>query len=365
MPEVRELSDQRFELPRLDHLRAMMSPAGVVQFAQGAEPDISSGTCLDDNARALLVAVMALAADPSYPHAREVGDSAAAFIARARRPDDTFHNFADIDGRFLDDVGSEDSFGRMIWACGVAARCAALPEWRAIALATLEAALPSAMELRHNHSRAYALLGATAAIAPDLATDLAPAGPPLGGAMRASIQRLVAKHAGSLDDDFRSAATPDWSWWKPSLTWGNARMPEALLRAAAATGERRYAESGMRALEFLAGITQSGEVFIPIGNAGWYTKGAHRAKYDQQPIEACAMVDAWLAAHRLDGDAGYRGRATTAFEWFLGRNTDGLALARPQTGGCCDGLRRGRVNENQGAESTLSYLHASLAIRAR
>jgi hypothetical protein len=175
---------------------------------------------------------------------------------------------------------------------------------------------------------------------------------------------VLVEVADALARDFLSSATNDWSWWTPTLTWGNGRLPEAMLRSAAVTGQKRYAEIGLRALDFLADVTQSGDVFIPVGNADWYGRGGHRARYDQQPIEACAMVDAWLAAYRLTGDSTYLNRAGTAFDWFHGRNTEGLALARPQTGGCCDGLRRGRVNENQGAESTISYVQASLAMQA-
>jgi hypothetical protein len=363
VPEVLESAALPQGLPPLDHLRKLLVPAGVVQFSRGDVPDPSSGTCLDDNARALIVAVSVLSADPDSVHARQIGDAATAFIQRARRPDGAYHNFADIGGRFLDDIGSEDALGRMVWACGVASRCAADTQWKASALVSLEAALPAVLELRSMHARAYALLGLNAAVAPNTAAGLQPvgAGPPrpLADALVSALVTL----ADAFERDFRSAASTEWSWWAPVLTWGNARLPEAMLRSASVTGHKHYAETALRALDFLAEVTQSGDVFIPIGNAGWFPRGGHRARYDQQPIEACAMVDAWLAAYRLTGDVAYQRRAGVAFEWFLGRNTDGLALARPQTGGCCDGLRRGRVNENQGAESTLSYLQASLAIR--
>jgi hypothetical protein len=365
VPEVLDTARGPRALPRLDHLRALLSPAGVVQFGRGDVPDPASGTCLDDNARALLVAVMALGADPDYDHAVGIGDVALAFIERARRPDDLYHNFADIRGRFLDSVGSEDSVARMVWACGVTARCAVAPEWRRSALAALEAALPAVLGLRSIHARAYALLGVAAAIAPNSATNLSASTPPPPRPLSDALVSILRALADGLERDFRSEASVEWSWWKPTLTWGNGRLPEAMLVAASVTGEPRYASVGLRALEFLAGVTQDGDAFIPIGNAGWFAQGGHRARYDQQPIEACGMVDAWLAAHRLTGDSDFLGRASTAFEWFLGRNTENLSVADLQTGGCCDGLQRGRLNQNQGAESTLSYVHASLSIRSR
>jgi hypothetical protein len=342
----------------------MLGPAGVVQFSRGSTPDRSSGTCLDDNARAWLVAIYALRADPDQPYARLVGDAAAKFVAAAQLPDGQFHNFADIDGRFTDDVGSEDSYGRTIWACGVAARCAPEQQWRRIARTVLAAALPQVYKIRSPHARAYIVLGLAAALAPEMAAAVPPTGEPLEPQLHAEVERALAQMADGLLDHHITASSQDWPWWENHLTWGNGRLPEAMLRAAAATGNRDYAKTGIRALEFLAGITQSGTIFVPIGNQGWRLRGGTRAYYDQQPIEACAMVDAWLAAHRLTGDVTYRDAAQVAFDWFHGGNTERLALAIPESGACYDGLHAGHVNQNQGAESTLSYLHAHLAISA-
>jgi hypothetical protein len=350
--------------PSFAHLHALLGPAGVMQFSRGAIPDPSSGTCLDDNARAWLVAIYALRADPEQPYARMVGDTAANFVAAAQLPDGRFHNFAEITGRFTDDVGSEDSYGRTIWACGVAARCAPVPRWRDIARKALAAALPIASEVRSPHARAYIVLGLAAAFAPEMAAAVPPVGEPLDPRLENAVERALAEVADGLLAHHGSASSQDWPWWENHLTWGNGRLPEAMLRAAAATGNRDYAATGIRALEFLAGITQSGTVFVPIGNQGWRLRSGARAFYDQQPIEACAMVDAWLAAHRLTGDVTYRDAAQVAFDWFHGGNTERLALAVPSTGACFDGLHPGHVNQNQGAESTLSYLHAHLAIGA-
>jgi hypothetical protein len=349
--------------PSFAHLNAMLSPAGVVQFGRGSTPDLSSGTCLDDNARAWLVAIYALRADPEQPYARIVGDTVANFVSAAQHPDGSFHNFADINGRFTDDIGSEDSFGRAIWACGVAAVCAPVLRWRAIARKALTAALPLTSKVRSPHARAYIVLGLAAAFAPEMAAA-PPVGEPLDPHLKRELEIALTAAASGLLDHHDAASSSDWPWWENHLTWGNGRMPEAMLRAAAATGNREYAATGIRALEFLAGITQSGTLFVPIGNQGWRLRSGARAFYDQQPIEACAMVDAWLAAQRLTGDVTYRDAAQVAFDWFHGGNTERLALAIPETGACYDGLQPGHVNQNQGAESTLSYLHAHLAIGA-
>jgi hypothetical protein len=349
--------------PSFAHLHALLSPAGVVQFSRGSIPDLSSGTCLDDNARAWLVAMYALRADPEQPYARIIGDTAGNFVATAQHPDGHFHNFADITGSFTDDIGSEDSFGRAIWACGVAAVCAPVPEWRALARTALGKALPVVSKIRSPHARAYIVLGLAAAFAPELAA-MPPLGEPLDPRLKLHVESALTNVASGLLDHHTGASSVDWPWWENHLTWGNGRMPEAMLRAAAATGNREYAATGMRALEFLADITQSGTLFVPIGNQGWRLRSGARAFYDQQPIEACAMVDAWLAAQRLTGELTYRDAAQVAFDWFHGGNTERLALAIPDTGACYDGLHAGHVNQNQGAESTLSYLHAHLAISA-
>jgi len=349
---------------RLEHLRRLMAPAGIVQFGRGESPDLRSGTCLDDNSRAWLAAIHAMARSDAPAFTREIGDRAAAFITAAQRDDGWFHNMADIDGGHLDVVGSEDSIGRMIWVAGTAARCATVPEWRATAIGLLERVLPIIEELRVTHARAYALLGMSAALAPESAWPLAPAAPALPSPLRGRLKDVFLRVASSLLAVHRANASPDWPWWSDTLTWGNARLPEALLRSALATGDKKLEKAGTTALEFLASVTQPADMFVPIGNDGWYRRNGTRAIYDQQPIEACGMVDLWHAAFKLTGDTAYLDRARTAYAWFHGNNTEGLAVANAETGGCCDGLLRGELNENQGAESTLSYVQATLVISA-
>jgi len=353
------------ESPSLDHLKAMLVPAGVTQFGIGDRPDYASGTCLDDNVRALLVAVAALSADPAYRHAREIGDAAIAFMERARRTDGRFRNMADIDGDFLEELGSEESQGRTVWACGVTARCATVPEWRETALRLLIGMLPALGGLKAVHARAYSLLGLTAAIAPNTASAIPPAGQALSRPIADAIVRALLSLADMAVREFQASASFDWSWWSPTLTWGNGRLPEAMLVAGLVTGKKRFSDIGMRSLEFLARVTQTDGMLIPIGNDGWYPHGGRRAVYDQQPIEACAMVGAWLAAYRLTGDRWHRDKAAAAYRWFSGHNTEGLRMADERTGACFDGLLRGEVNRNCGAESTVSYLQTAFAVEAR
>ena len=337
----------RGRVPSLAHCVRMFAEHGMLQFAKGDTPDPESGYCTDDNARALLVAVNAAALELGNRDANHIGESALAFLERAQLPDGRFRNMTDRDGVFINEEAgrTQEAHGRAIWALGVTLRRAPNPAWQVRAAKMLERSWAAAHSLRSYQSRAYALLGAIAA------------------AERSETARdAVYEFAESLVEQFDSAASPDWPWWETTLTWACARAPHAMLRAAWFTRNARHRACGLRSLAFLASVTQPGDIFEPIGNKGWYARGCTRAVYDQQPIEANAMVNAWLAAADVTGQPEHRRQATRAFGWFFGFNSDGLVVARPDVGGCGDGLNPGRINPNMGAESTLSYLLAHLAI---
>ncbi len=333
------------DLPSFAHCLSMFGRFGMFEFAHSAVRDVSSGLCLDDNARALIVAALALALDPDNADATAILRASLRFVETAQRPDGAFHNRMDQHGDFTDEIGSPDSIGRAAWACGITMRFCPRGVWREAARLVLGRVLPHLCDLDGLRPRAYSLLG-------------------LCHASRAGFaaQNELSRLADGLARSFESYATDDWAWWEPELIWGNARIPEAMLCASAVTGEPRLRDIGLRSMDFLASVTQPETMFVPIGNEGWYVRGQRRAIYDQQPIEACGMVDLWLAAEQVAGGGAYGERALRAFEWFFGNNSEGLMLANPPTGGCCDGLGRGCVNQNMGAESTLSYLQAHLAI---
>ncbi len=350
--------------PSLLHCRQMLDRYGMVQFARGPIPDLDFGYCLDDNARAFLAAVITLYLEPRSADALELGEAALRFMEACRRPDGRFHNLMAADGSFTDEVGSQDSLGRLIWACGIAACCAPSAQWRERAATLLTTALDRADDLVHLHPMAYAVLGLAAAIAPELAAPIPPLEAVFARPAAAQARRVLEQLCTRLAGELSANTAQGWEWFEPRLTWGNARMPEALLRGGSALASESFRDAGLRSLAFLASITHERDRFVPIGNHGFFERGGERAIYDQQPIEACAMVDAWIAAAALTHPLEYESKALEAFSWFLGLNTDRLALVDLESGGCKDGLGPGELNMNMGAESTLSYVHAHAALAA-
>jgi hypothetical protein len=162
---------------------------------------------------------------------------------------------------------------------------------------------------------------------------------------------------------YEADADEEWPWFEDRMTYDNARLPEALLRAGQVLQEPRYGEVGLATLAFYESVTTESGVHVPIGNDGWYIRAGPRARYAQQPLEACAMVDAELAAFDLTGDAGHVAAAELALDWYYGKNSRGITMANG--GGCYDGLSEDSINPNMGAESTLALLSAAFTMAAR
>jgi hypothetical protein len=163
---------------------------------------------------------------------------------------------------------------------------------------------------------------------------------------------------------YRANSSPDWLWFEEIVTYDNAKLPHAMLLCGQAMSRDDMIEVGIKSLEWLADIQRAKEGhFAAIGSNGFYHKGGERARLDQQPIEAHAMVSACLEAYRMTGEERWHQEAQRAFEWFLGRNDLRQPMYDSKTGGCRDGLHSDRVNQNQGAESTLAFLLALLEMQ--
>ncbi len=337
---------------RLEHLRRMTDGVGLLQHATFSVPNYQEGYSLDDNARGLIATVLLEAIGSEAP---AIVDALAtrylAFLAYAYN--DTlgrFRNMLSYEGQWLEEQGSEDSHGRALWALGAVIGRSASQSRVGLANTLFIRALPAVLSCASPRTWAFTLLG----IADYLKC--------FSGDRRA--QRIRDELAGRLMRLYEATSTADWPWFEDRLTYDNASLPRALLVSGAAMGRGDYVEAALAALTWLA-RTQSGEQgqFTPVGCRGFSLRGAQRARFDQQPIEAYATVAASLDAYRLTSDMAWRQQAQTAFGWFLGNNDLRIPLFDVATGACYDGLQPDGVNQNQGAESTLAFLLAALDLR--
>ena len=335
---------------QIGHFLSMCDDTGLFQHAVHSVPDRSHGYCVDDNARALLLAC-ALNNPGEQPLSEVLTARFAAFVQHAWNPDTgRFRNFMGFNRTWLEDRGSEDSHARTLWALGESARADASPSRRQWAAALFAQALSTVESFSSPRAWAFTLLGlgAYCAVAPD---DL-------------HAQEIRHSLAGRLMSCLTSVETPDWVWFEEGLAYDNARLPQALIMTGMATQTPDYVDAGLRSLRWLM-TQQTSPVghFRPIGTAGFGELRQHPRAFDQQPVEATATIAACLTAWRADGDAEWKALATRAFTWFLGSNDLSVALVDPHTGSCRDGLHPDRANENRGGESVVCYLLGLAEIR--
>ncbi len=355
-PRVSPGAPRPRELPplKLDHLLRLTDDTGLLQHATFGVPHYQEGYTTDDNARALLLAVsLELMGEPrgNAQHAqgvqvrvRELAPRYLAFLRYAFSAETgRFRNVLGYDRRWREEVGSEDSHGRALWALGAVLSRSHRHDLRGLAAWLFEEALPAALELQSPRAWAFSLLGLW---------EYLQAFPGSREALRATREL-----GGRLLRLYEQNASEGWPWFENKLTYDNATLPHGLLLGGEALKRSDMRDAALEALEWLMRIQRAEEGhFVPIGNRGFYPRGGERARFDQQPLEAYATAAAALTTYRLTGDLRWQEEAHRAFEWFLGRNDLGLALYDPQTGGCRDGLQPDGVNENQGAESTLAFL---------
>lgn len=330
-----------YNLPplRLDHIVRMSDDTGIFQHAIFNVANFHEGYCTDDNARAFILCN--LMEEPSmldHLAARYIAFLAAALDPLTAR----FRNFMSHQRHWRDETSSEDSHARALWALGVGVGRSRNHGHQRLAVHLFELGLPTVDAFTSPRAWAFTLLGVHEYLRKD----------PNKEKVLATRERLTAK----LVDLWNRCATDDWPWFETSATYDNARLSQALILSAQGMADEDLLAIGIKSLHWLASIqkTQAGH-FRPIGSDGFYIKDGARADFDQQPVEAQAMVSACLDAFRVTGDEFWTVEAKRAFEWFLGRNDLGQALYDPTGGGCGDGLHETRVNANQGAESSLAF----------
>jgi hypothetical protein len=360
-PKAAQQGDSAVEpadyLPSLNpgHLLAMTDDTGILQHAIFSVPNTREGYTTDDNARALIVSTLL---DKSETRAgrREYSNLShryLSFLWLAFHPETgRFRNFLGYDRKWLEDVGSDDSHGRALWSLGTVLGYSGNAGLRGAAGRLFEAAVPATLKFTSPRAWAFSILGMQAYL------DWFPGDRAIQGVRNVLANRLL--------DIYERSHSEVWKWFEKSLSYSNARLSQALILAGWRSDNQRMIEAGMDSLKWLVAEQHRGDedIFVPIGSSGFYIEGNEKARFDQQPVEACATVSACMEVYRLTEERHWLDEARCAFHWFLGRNDLRVPLYDASTGGCRDGLHPDRVNENQGAESTLSFLMALQEMQA-
>jgi len=355
-------SERIGEIPqlKLDHLKRMTDGTGMLQHAVFSVPNYNEGYTTDDNARALIVTVQLehvqnLSLSESDEHllstSQELSRRYLAFLWHAFNPKaKRFRNFMAYNRTWLEEVGSEDSHGRTLWALGTVLNQSIDSGLRGMAGRLFESAIPSAADLTSPRAWAFTMLG----------TERYLRRYP-GDRAVLTIQDELARR---LITKYNNNHSKDWPWFEDIVTYCNPILSQALIRYGHSNGDEEALEIGIDSLEWLVQLQQSEHGWItPIGNMGFYRRGGDIPYFDQQPVEIYSLISACLDAYRVTKDLNWYNSANQAFEWFFGRNALGMPVYDSESGGCRDGLLIDRLNDNQGAESTLAFIHSLLEMR--
>jgi hypothetical protein len=314
-------------------------------------PNREHGYCVDDNARALIVAIRAQDLNRTDTSVADLSAIYLSFVDNAFNPDvGRFRNFMSYDRKWLEDVGSEDSHGRALWGLGVTAGWGRSRGQVAVATELFRNALDALETFSDSRAIAFPILGIQAYL------------------RRNDADRRVWEIMRTLGDRlslrFTQYATKDWNWHEDLLAYDNGRLPQALMACGRATGNNDMVSLGIDVLKWLREVQldPSSGCFAPVGSEGWFPRSGSKARYDQQPLEAAAMIGACIEAYECTHAEEWVQFANTCFSWYLGKNDRNLQIYDHASGGCRDGLQPDGVNENQGAESTLSYGLSLLAL---
>lgn len=325
------------------HILRMTDDTGMFQHARFSIPDLEKGYTTDDNARALIMAVMLYEKHAKTAYLalvyRYLG-----FVLYAQNKKGGFRNFMTYNRELIEEEGSEDCFGRCIWALGYTLASPAMPAGIKIACrVAVKRALSSIFRITSLRGQANTIIGLAL----------------IGGN---EAQCFMPDLAQSLLTKYEQCAQRDWRWFEDKLTYDNAVLPWALFEAYRYLGQDKFLPMAQESLDFLDQITFRNGYFQAIGCNGWMGQGTDPAQYDEQPIEACSTALAHLAAYQVTGDGAMLELARQSFAWYWGKNACGKSLIDSETGGCCDGITPDGINQNQGAESVVGYCIASMSL---
>jgi glycosyltransferase involved in cell wall biosynthesis len=326
--------------PSLDAVLAMSDATGMLQHAVGIVPDRLHGYCLDDNVRALMLMNVADGLDPK--ERQRWWQTYASFIQHAWNPDaNGFRNFMRFDRSWCEELGSEDSNGRTLWALGHTIELADDPGQAFWASRWFDTALPPCREFGSPRAVAFAMLGAAARLRAQPG--------------HAPSRAFLEQGGDFLHRLLDASRRPDWAWFEAVLGYDNPRLSQALIEAGLALGEERFTTAGLDSLTWIASqqVAANGN-FRPVGSETFGHDHA-RLPFDQQPLEAQAAIEASATAWRAERDPKWQQHALAAWRWFFGANDRGVVLADLATGRCRDGVNPRGANENCGAESILAF----------
>jgi glycosyltransferase involved in cell wall biosynthesis len=342
-----------FELPeiKLDHLKALTDDTGILQHANYTIPDRTHGYCSDDNARALLVAAMGQKYLPTNGLGLDFlsGHYLGFLLYAYNEENGRFRNFMNYSRQWMEESGSEDAHGRALWCLGKAVAFLDDPGHLAMSTTLFKKALRAVENFYSPRAIAFSLVGIHGYLY-KFAGD-------------SDVRRIREVLADRLFNQFRNNGTGDWPWLENALNYANGKLPHALLLSGQWMQRNDMIDMGLRSLKWLLAIQTEDNHFVPIGSTGWYEKGGPRARFDQQPVEANAMIEACVEAFSMTRDQTWHANAVMCFNWYLGHNDLNMPLYDPKTGGCRDGLMADGINQNQGAESCLAWLLSLMTLQ--
>ncbi len=331
----------------LDHIKRLTDDTGIIQHAKYGIPNLKEGYCLDDNARALLMVLMAYR-QKKDKLALSLAPIYLSYIHYMQNKDGTFRNFLSFNRNFLDEVGSEDSFGRTIWALGYLLYNPPNDAYYQTGKLIFFNAAPNFVKLQSIRSIANSMLGISYYLKSNPTDDL--------------MKETLAGLADKLIKHYQDNTSSNWKWFEALLAYDNGILPFALLHAAEILKNDKIAQIALETTNFLTEILLKDGYLSIIGNEKWYKKDGERSLFAQQPVDALAMVLMYHQAFHLTKDREYLSKLFSCFMWFLGENDLRMNLFDFETKGCCDGIQSDGVNRNQGAESSLAYLISYLVV---
>jgi len=338
------------ELPKvsLGHIQRLSDHVGILQHATGIVPNRREGYCMDDNARALLMAIWHFKQTES-DESLDLATTYLSYVQYSQKEDGTFHNFMDYQHRFLDSIGSEDSMGRTLWCLGYTIHYCIRDSLRIVAKEVFEASQNICKNLKQIRAKAFSILGLCHYL--------------IKYPNSQEAEKMLVQLADSLAETFKNNARGEWQWFENELTYDNAILPLAMFKAYRLTSNKQYLTVGLNSVTFLKNVYFKNDYLQLVGNKAWMKKGDKEPPlYDEQPLDATACVLAFKEAYHCTKKKMYLDLARKSFAWFTGKNRLSEPIYDFVSHGCYDGLQENRINQNQGAESSISFMIALLTM---